>query len=258
LRDEFHEVLRRGAAWLDDYALFMAVKDTPSGSAVAGMARSSATFGSRRSSRRLAPIWPTRWTSQRFPSIPVLPPVAATQDLRNEHGIRIIGDIPIFVSPIRRRVGRTRSSSRSTRSAVPSSSPGVPPDYFSETGQLWAIRTTTGRDGEVGVCLVDRALSRPFSKPWMSFASITFGLLRGDWEVRPEVRTAIKGRWVKGRASVAQTMQESFRRPADHRRGPGCDHAEVDSLRRAFELPGMRILQFASARRRRIDFLRTT
>ena len=60
------------------------------------------------------------------------------RDYVHRQGIRIIGDLPIYVSPgLRRRVGGAGSFSSWTRSWCPSQVAGVPPDYFTADGQLW-------------------------------------------------------------------------------------------------------------------------
>ena len=61
----------------------------------------------------------------------------ALRDYANEHGIRLFGDMPIYIALDSADAWATRNCSGSTTTAARTSVAGVPPDYFSEDGQLW-------------------------------------------------------------------------------------------------------------------------
>ena len=99
----------------------------------------------------------------------------------------------------RRRLGAPASSSSSTTDGRPRSSPGVPPDYFSATGQLWGnplYRWDAMRARRLRV--VDRALPRGAASWSTSCASTTSAASRRTGRSRRASRPPMNGRWVKG------------------------------------------------------------
>lgn len=122
--------------WLDDYALFMALKDK---------------FGGRPWSdwdddiKLREPEAVKRWTEELKDDIKFYKFVQYIffrqwdrfHRYCNKNGIQLIGDIPIYVSPDCADVWRSPSCSSLMKSAFPSALREVPPDYFSATGQLW-------------------------------------------------------------------------------------------------------------------------
>jgi len=133
------------AQWLDDYALFMAVKED-----FDAKAQCENVFGAMWSNywdkdialRKPAAI--KRWTQKKAHAIDrqkilqyfFFQQWDALRKYANERGIRIIGDIPIFVAPDSADVWANRELFRLDKNGQPTVIAGVPPDYFSETGQL--------------------------------------------------------------------------------------------------------------------------
>lgn len=66
------------------------------------------------------------------------------KDYANKKGIAIIGDIPIFTAPDSADVWANKELFKLDSKGYPLEVAGVPPDYFSATGQLWATRSMTG------------------------------------------------------------------------------------------------------------------
>jgi 4-alpha-glucanotransferase len=128
----------------------------------------------------------------------------------------------------------------------PSVVAGVPPDYFSETGQLW------------GNPLYDWERLRANNFQWwvdrMRWSLSLFDLVRVDhfrgfaacWEIPADATTAVNGQWVEtpGRELFA-TLQKTLGDLPIIAENLGIITPDVESLREEFGLPGMRVLQFA-------------
>ena len=177
-------------------------------------------------------------------------------------GIALVGDVPIYVAHDSVEVWTRPELFRLDGRGAPALVAGVPPDYFSATGQLW------------GNPLYDwEAVARDGWRFWierMRGALATVDRVRLDhfrgfeayWEVPAGAPTAQDGRWVPGpgapllealeRALVAPTRREgsapeSGAAPALPfiAENLGVITPEVEALRQRFRLPGMAVLQFA-------------
>ena len=164
----------------------------------------------------------------------------------NEHGIRLIGDLPIFVAPDSADVWANPELYLLDKNLRPSVVAGVPPDYFSETGQLW------------GNPQYDWAAMRQTDYVWW-VARIKATLEQVDvmridhfrgflaaWQVPAGEETAIVGEWVPGPAAdlFARLKAELGHLPFIAE-DLGEITPDVYALRDALGLPGMKILQFA-------------
>ena len=247
LRSEFEAFCRENRAWLDDFALFMALKEAHAGAAWY-------TWEPDIAQRRPAAV--RRWRQalavsvERHKYIQFLffKQWTALKRAANARGIRLIGDIPIFVAHDSADVWSHPEfftldpHGRALRVA------GVPPDYFSPTGQLWGNPLYRWE-----------VLKETGYAWWIVRVQATLKLVdivrldhfRGFeayWEVPGDADTAITGRWVKGPgADLFDALQNAL----DVRPLPfiaedlGVITPEVVALREQFELPGMQVLQFA-------------
>lgn len=233
------------AGWLADYALFMALKNKFGGKPWNGWSpelvrREPQALEAAR--RELAEeVGMHAWTQWLF--------YASWAELRAyaaQKGIRIIGDMPIFVAYDSSDVWANPQYFYLNPDGTPSVVAGVPPDYFSETGQLWGnplYRWDAMQADGFGwwIARIRQGLR-------------TCDLVRIDhfrgfeayWEIPGDAHTAVKGRWVKapGEAlfqAVRQTLGEAPIIAEDL----GVITPEVEALRDGFGFPGMKILQFA-------------
>jgi 4-alpha-glucanotransferase len=163
-----------------------------------------------------------------------------------ERGIRIIGDIPIFVAHDSADVWAHPEIFQLDREGEPEVVSGVPPDYFSETGQRWGnplYRWDVLRERDYGwwVERFRRALS------WVDLLRIDhFRGFESYWEIPAEEETAVRGRWAPGPGA-------EFFRSVQRQLGPlpviaedlGLITKAVEKLREDLGFPGMRVLQFA-------------
>jgi 4-alpha-glucanotransferase len=246
-RDRFDRFCRAQARWLDDYALFMAVKDAHRHAAWPSWDRDIAA-------RDPAAI--ARWSAGLAREIRVH---KLTQFLFFDQwdrvrascrarSIEILGDLPIFVALDSADVWARRDLFRLGGDNRPTVVAGVPPDYFSATGQLWGnphycwdvlretgyawwidrIRTT--------LSLVDRVRLDHFR-----------GFVAA-WEVAGDATTAIDGEWVPGPGeALFHAIQTALGRASLPfvAENLGMITPDVEALRQQFGLPGMAILQFA-------------
>ena len=242
--DSFRE-FSRTQPWLDDYALFMALSekyfpsqwiDWPESVAK----RNPAELEKLRQElsdeityiKFLQYLFFRQWTMLRL--------------YANQRGIRIIGDLPLFVAHHSADVWANPEYFSLDESGRPSRIAGVPPDYFSATGQLWG---NPQYDWE--------SLKRDDYKWWIERLKVLFtqvDIVRIDhfrglaayWEVLAEAKTAIDGKWQTGPGAdfLLACFQELPK--ADFiAEDLGIITPDVDELRWRFALPGMQVLQFA-------------
>lgn len=174
----------------------------------------------------------------------------------HSRGVRILGDLPLYVADNSADVWAQRELFRLDRAGRPKAVAGVPPDYFSPTGQLW------------GNPLYDwRALASSGYAWWIARLRAALALVdvvrldhfRGFaayWEVPAGAEDAASGRWVPGpgRAlfEAAHTALGGLRFVAEDL---GVITDDVIALRDSLALPGMAVLQFAFAPSPRSAFL---
>ena len=165
----------------------------------------------------------------------------------NSRGIRIMGDIPIFVALDSADVWAAQHLFQLDEEGQPTVVAGVPPDYFSETGQRWGNPLYDWpKHIESGFEWWTRRLKRALDMT---------DLLRIDhfrgfaayWEIGASEPTAVKGRWVEapGRAlfqHLRDTLGEGLPIIAEDL---GIITEDVDELRDDFGLPTMRVLHFS-------------
>jgi len=164
----------------------------------------------------------------------------------NSKNIQIIGDIPIFVAFDSADVWSHPGLFFLDKQGKPTVVAGVPPDYFSPTGQLW------------GNPLYRWSVHKKTNYEWwlkrikstlQLFDFIRLDHFRGFaayWEIPAGSLTAERGRWVKGPGtSFFATVQKSLGSLPIIAEDLGAITPDVVKLRERFHLPGMKILQFA-------------
>jgi 4-alpha-glucanotransferase len=248
---QFYEFGRSQAFWLDDYVFFMALfeknnflawHDWPE------KERNRDTETLKLLKDTLEPaiekhkFWQWSFFKQWF----------SLRSYANTRGIKIIGDIPIFVSMNSADVWSNTDLFHFDENLNPLVISGVPPDYFSETGQLWGHPLYRwDKMAENGY----RWWINRFRMMSQKADIVRIDHFRGMynyWEVPATETTAIKGRWLPGPGrTLFQAVNEQLGDMAiiaedlgdfdyESRRG-------VNALQAEFEYPGMRIVQFAFA-----------
>ncbi len=168
------------------------------------------------------------------------------KEYANSNGIQIIGDVPLYVSTDSSDVWTNTDLFLLDENLNPTEVGGVPPDYFSETGQLWGNPVFNWQ----------RLKERNFDW-WLArlyFNSHMFNLVRIDhfrglesyWSVPTGEKTAINGKWLPALGyELLAKFQEQFGSLPFIAEDLGLITPEVDKLRNHFNLPGMKVIQFA-------------
>ena len=245
LRPEFASFTANEAGWLDDYALFMALKDAHQGRSWQEWPEPAKLWQADFIKKAKVDLVKNIGLHQ-FRQFLFFRQWQRLKTYANDHEIKIIGDIPIFVSGDSADVWANPQLFALDRDRRPKLVAGVPPDYFSATGQLWG---NPHYDWQ--------ALEKSGFAWWIERFRSTFKMVdvvrldhfRGFeayWEIPAGSPNAIKGRWVKAPGqALMQTLRKAFGALPIIAEDLGVITPEVDALRREFDLPGMRILQFA-------------
>lgn len=164
----------------------------------------------------------------------------------NARGVKLVGDVPIFVAFQSADVWAHPDLFELDEAGCPSVVAGVPPDYFSETGQLWGNPLYRWEAHEsTGYAWWIRRLASALA----NFDQVRIDHFRGFaayWEVPADESTAINGRWMPGPgAKLFEAFASAFAELPIIAEDLGVITPDVAQLRDQFNLPGMRILQFA-------------
>ena len=242
---QFRRFARRNSGWLDDFALFMALKSQHGGRTWSewepALARRDPP-AIQRGLRDLAPVVERIKVQQFFFA-------AQWARLRREAhrlGIGVIGDMPIFVAYDSADVWANPGLFKLDADRRPTVVAGVPPDYFSKTGQLWGNPIYDWQRMRETGCRwwIDR-VRRAFELTDI----VRIDHFRGfaaSWEVPAGAATAERGEWVPGPGqALFRAIEEELGRKAIIAEDLGVITPDVVELRRALRFPGMRVLQFA-------------
>jgi 4-alpha-glucanotransferase len=245
LRVAFDDFVDCDDGWKVDFALFLALKEEQAGRAWTDWAaelvqRQPAALAEARERLKLA------MSLHLFSQFLFFSQWQALKKYANDHGISLIGDIPIFVSPDSADVWANPQLFQLDEHRRPRVVAGVPPDYFSRTGQLW------------GNPLYDWAEARSSGYAWwiarLKATLALVDLVRLDhfrgfeayWEIPAGRPTAEVGRWVKAPgADFLACARSALGNLPLIAEDLGLITPEVEALRDRFALPGMRIAQFA-------------
>ncbi len=246
-RAAFEAFCQRQASWLEDYALFMALKDAHQGGVWTTWERDIA---------RRTPAGVARWREslaaevERFKYLQYVffEQWGALRRYAAERGVRIVGDIPIFVAHDSADVWSHPELFALDEGGNPTVVAGVPPDYFSATGQLWGNpHYNWERIRQSGYAWwIERFRS---TLELVDIVRIDhFRGFEAYWEVPASEKTAVIGRWVKGPgAALFSAVERSLGQLPIIAEDLGLITPPVVELRDQFDLPGMRILQFGFA-----------
>ena len=244
-RHDYQQFIQLHQYWLDDFALFQAIRQQQEGKSWVDWPealRDREAAALDKAHRELADaVDQTRFEQYVFNR-----QWHALRQYANERGILVFGDMPIFVAHDSAEVWANRDCFDLYQDGQPRTIAGVPPDYFSETGQRW------------GNPHYDWKRMKQDGFTWwvnrMRGTLEMFDLVRVDhfrgfesyWEIKADAETAIDGHWVKtpGKA-LFNALLASFDHLPLVAEDLGTITPEVDALRAKYGWPGMKILQFA-------------
>jgi 4-alpha-glucanotransferase len=172
----------------------------------------------------------------------------ALRDYANAHGVLLFGDMPIYVAHDSADVWANRRLFAMDGNGALEVVAGVPPDYFSETGQRWGnplYRWDVLKQDNYGWW------QERFRTQLALFDIIRLDHFRGFekyWEIPASSETAMNGRWVDGPGEdLFKALEQAFGELPLVVEDLGVITPAVDALRLQFNFPGMKILQFAFA-----------
>lgn len=246
LRRELAAFSAQEQSWLDDYALFMAIKEEQ------GLRpwtewpqplRDRSPEAVSEARQRLAP----RLALHRFVAWLFERQWQALRTAAHERGIELIGDVPIFVAHDSVEVWSDRRQFLLHPDGQLQVQAGVPPDYFSKTGQLWGnpLYDWT-RMQDDGFAFWRQRIRRAASL----FDRVRIDHFRGfaaHWEIPAQDRTAERGRWVPAPGHALFEVLTQIPETREVRfiaEDLGVITPDVEELRDRFAFPGIRVLEF--------------
>jgi 4-alpha-glucanotransferase len=244
VRERYEHWLAKSAGWLDDYGLFTAIQAREQGRAwwewpEPLRVRDVQALAAAR--RELAEdVQGVRARQWFFHS-----QWAELRRYANQRGVQLFGDVPIYVAPDSVEVWAHPELFQLSPSGRPAAVAGVPPDYFSEDGQLWGNPLYRWEEHE-----------RTGFAWWLERLRAQLALydlvrvdhfrgLEAFWSVPADAPTARTGRWVPapGEALLARARATLGGLPLVAE-DLGLITPAVEKLRDDHHLPGMRVLQF--------------
>jgi 4-alpha-glucanotransferase len=231
--------------WLEDYALFRALKKKFGGVYYLEwpedlVQRKAAALSKAR--RELA----DEFNRFRFEQFLLLRQADQLKEYAHAKGVRLIGDLPFFVSPDSSDAWAHPEFFLLDARRRPRIVAGVPPDYFSAEGQLWgnpvynwdALRSTGYQWCIDRICTLLSHVDVIRLDHFRGFAAA--------WHVPADAKTAHPGEWVAGPGALLfQELRTGLGHLPFFAEDLGVITADVVSLRDQFQIPGTRVLQFA-------------
>ncbi|MDR0933982.1 MAG: 4-alpha-glucanotransferase [Burkholderiaceae bacterium] len=234
-------------AWLDDYALFRALDDLYTGKTEGwqywpeGLAMRDPVALREAADKHGSEIGFWKFCQWQFHE-----QWMRLKKYANDNGIEIIGDVPIFVSlnsaDVWSRPGFFRLDSRGNPMAVA----GAPPDKFSDDGQRWGnpLYNWDALAADDYLWWADRLAHMMRLNDLVRIDH--FRGFEAYWEIPADAPSAAKGVWRKGPGKAFfSTMKRVLGELNFIAEDLGVITPEVIALRKEFDLPGMRVLQFA-------------
>lgn len=245
LRQPFEEFLAREADWLNDFALFLALKEAHGNvswlewpqeliqrlpDALAHARETLADEIVRHQFRQF--LFFRQWES--------------LKEYASQRGVQLVGDVAIFVATDSSDVWTHPELFQLDEARRPAFVAGVPPDYFSATGQLWGNPLydwdAHAQSGYAWWTARLRATLRMVDRVRLDH----FRGFEAYWSVPAGLPTAETGCWVKGPGSdLLDVLQRNLGGLPLIAEDLGVITPEVEALRLRYGLPGMKILQFA-------------
>jgi 4-alpha-glucanotransferase len=244
-RAEFDSFCNDKASWLDGYALYTALKEAH-GLQAWNMWEDDIKLRRPGALRRWSKKLVREIQCHKYQQLQFFKQWSRLKKYCNDRSIRLFGDMPIYVSLDSDTVWLHPELFYLDADGKPTLVAGVPPDYFSETGQLWGNPIyrwdLMAKDGYAW--WIERI------KATLLLVDIVrldhFRGFEKYWEVPGGDTTARNGRWVPGPgAALFEAIKKALGNVPIIAEDLGVITPEVDALRERFGFPGMRVLQFA-------------
>ena len=245
LKEAYNRFCQENSLWLDDYSLFMACKEH-----FGGKPWNEWPEAIRLREGKAVEEWSQHLSDRvryhKFTQFLFYRQWSCLRKYAGQKKISIIGDLPIFVAYDSADVWANPHLFRLDEKGSPIEVAGVPPDYFSKTGQLWGNPLYNWAEHEAQK--YDWWIRR-FQALFALVDIVRVDHFRGYeayWAVPAKEKTAEKGTWKKGpgKAFLEKVAEELGELPIIAE-DLGVITEAVEELRDSLNLPGMRVLQFA-------------
>ncbi len=244
-KESFNQFCEKKKDWLDDFALFMAAKDYHN-----GVEWKKWDHSLLLRDQNALKDWSQKLSDEiqfhKFNQFQFYKQWGELKAYANKKGIKIIGDMPIFIAYDSADLWANKKIFTVNEEGELTFVAGVPPDYFSETGQLWGNPLYKWKEMEKDDFLWWR---KRISASLELFDIIRIDHFRGldaYWEIAGGATTAQNGRWVKAPGEkLFTTIQKYLGELPIIAEDLGVITDSVIALRDKFNFPGMKILQFA-------------
>lgn len=245
VKEAFEEFCTEQAEWLDDYSLFMAVKDFHGGELWTQWNEDIAL-------RKKGAV--SKWTQKleddvmyhKFLQFKFFSQWKKVKEYANSKNIKIIGDLPIFIAYDSADLWANKNLFSVDETGKLLTVAGVPPDYFSKTGQLWGNPLYRWDEMEKDEFLWWRKRISSLLELVDIIRIDHFRGFEAYWEIPGDAPTAETGEWVKAPGhKFFATVQKYLGDVPIIAEDLGVITKEVVELRDAFDFPGIKIMQFA-------------
>ncbi|MFB3057667.1 MAG: 4-alpha-glucanotransferase, partial [Ignavibacteriaceae bacterium] len=245
LGKDFDEFCDKHKDWLEDFAFFMAAKDFHNGDVWSKWDK-----GLIHRTENVLNEWKEKLSDDiqyhKFVQFNFFKQWKAVRDYANNNGIKIIGDMPIFIAYDSADLWANKEIFSVDEDGKLDTVAGVPPDYFSPTGQLWGNPLYRWKVMEKDDFLWMR---KRFASLYELIDIVRIDHFRGFdayWEIPGNAKTAERGRWVKAQGEkLFKSLIKHLGDVPILAEDLGVITPEVEALRDKFNFPGMKILQFA-------------
>lgn len=242
--EEYYRFVSKQSYWLENYALFIALRKLFPNQAwnqwEKGLSlRKAATIN------RYKKVLQNEIEYQKFIQFIFFRQWNKVKKYANYHGIRILGDMPIFVSYDSSDVWSFPQYFALDEKGRPTKVAGVPPDYFSKTGQLWGNPLYDWEHMEQDNFLWMTNRVKHLLKQVDYIRIDHFRGFEACWEIPAGAKTAEEGQWVKapGR-NIFQNIHDCLGELPVIAEDLGFITPQVEELKQNFGFPGMKVLQF--------------
>ena len=245
-KKSYDEFVRKNRYWINDYALYMSLKEYFDGLPFNMWPDNKIKRRDKGAIKKYSKLLEDRINYYKFCQYLFYKQFFKLKKYMNRKGIKLIGDIPIYVPLDSSDVWVNPKCFKLTSAFVPKYISGCPPDVFSRNGQLW------------GNPIYNYDYMKKDNYSWwinrIKYSSLIYDVIRIDhfrgfesfWQVPYGKKTARQGKWVKGPGmDLLGIIKNKFKNVEFIAEDLGFTTARVIKLVKDFGFPGMKVLQFA-------------
>ena len=245
LTDKFEKWVKN-TDWVADYGLYMAVKGEFDGKCWQEWDKEIA-FPTKDTKEKWAKKFADKVRYYEFRQFMFFEQWMKLKEYAHENDVWIIGDIPLYISEDSADAWAAPEMFELDTKGYPKNVAGVPPDYFSATGQRWGnpLYNWTAQKKDGFKWWISRVKAQLVMTDYLRIDH--FRGFEAYWSVPAKEETAINGKWVKAPgdelfAAIAKEFGDDLPIIAEDL---GIITPEVEALRDKYNFPGMKVLQFA-------------